>query len=100
MNTQFNPVTPDNFTRITLDVYGNPRYVLHFTNLTTLNDRREAKNRGVIWLNILYDVACKRANKIGGKKYRGKRYGGGVVFQSYNIADTCERINALLSELN
>lgn len=100
MNTQFTPVTPENFTRVNSDVYGNPRYVLHFTNMTTLNDRREAKNRGVIWSNILYDLACKRANKIGGKKYRGKSYGGGIVFQSYSLPHLCERINALLSELN
>lgn len=106
MNTQFQPVTPDNFTRVDSDVYGNPRYVLHFTNLTNDNDRKKAISNPFVYINriqlteILYNVACKRANKIGGRKYRAKHYGGGIVFQSYSLPHLCERINALLSELN
>lgn len=96
MNKNFQPVTPDNFTRVDSDYYGNPRYVLHFTHLIKRHDT--IKTSYVMGND--YEIACKRANKLGGKKYRGKRYGGGVVFQSYNIADTCERINTLLSELN
>ncbi|WFG33720.1 hypothetical protein YN120080_3 [Staphylococcus phage vB_SauM_JDYN] len=57
--------------RIPNDTNGNPRYVVHFRDL----------NIG-LWD---YD----NINKIYGfKKYRAKWFGGGVVFQSYNIQDT------------
>lgn len=100
MNTHFQPVTPENFTRVDSDLYGNPRYVLHFTNLVTPKDIRESQLNNFYFIVPLYDLACKRANKIGGRKYRAKHYGGGIVFQSYSLPNLCERINALLSELN
>ena len=57
--------------RIPNDVNGNPRYVVHFLDLNIkLSD---------------YD----NINKLYGfNKYRAKWFGGGVVFQSYNIQDT------------
>ena len=57
--------------RIKNDVNGNPRYVIHFSDLgIKLSD---------------YD----NINKLYGfKKYRAGWFGGGVVFQSYNIQDT------------
>ena len=57
--------------RIPNDANGNPRYVVDFRDL------------GVgLWD---YD----NINKLYGfKKYRAKWFGGGVVFQSYNIEDT------------
>lgn len=66
------------FTRIDNDVNGNPRYVCHFLNIASD-----------------YGAAVKLANKIGGKRYHTKRYGGGIVFQSYNIAETEKRIKEL-----
>lgn len=68
-----------NFTRIDNDINGNPRYVCHFLNI--------ADN---------YDEAIKKANTIGGKKYHNKSYGGGIVFQSYNIEDTAKRIKEII----
>ena len=73
--------------RIPNDTNGNPRYVVHFRDL------------GVgLWD---YD----NINKLYGfKKYTAKWFGGGVVFQSYNIKDTLnfaldkvEEVNALQS---
>ena len=73
--------------RIPNDTNGNPRYVVHFRDL------------GIgLWD---YD----NINKLYGfNKYRAKWFGGGVVFQSYNIKDTLnyaldkvEEINALQS---
>ena len=64
-----------NFIRLDNDINGNPRYVCHFLNIA--GD---------------YPTAVKLANTIGGRKYHNKRYGGGIVFQSYNIADTERRI--------
>lgn len=83
-------VTPDNFTRISNDTNGNPRYVCHFLNF--IFDIDCGKDLDI------YSLAVKRANSIGGRKYHTKQYGGGIVFQSYNIQDTCNRINELLSK--
>ena len=57
--------------RIDNDTNGNPRYVVHFIDLgIKLKD---------------YD----KINKLYGfKKYTAKWFGGGIVFQSYNIEDT------------
>lgn len=68
-----------NFTRINNDINGNPRYVCHFLNI--------ADN---------YHEAIIKAHKIGGRKYHNKSYGGGIVFQSYNIEDTAKRIKEII----
>ena len=79
------------FTRITSDVCGNPRYVVHFL---ALNTREELDRTGDDWIPIdaKYRLACKRANSIGGRRYHTKRYGGGIVFQSYSIDETAAHI--------
>ena len=57
--------------RIPNDVNGNPRYVVHFLDLNIKLSDYDS-------INQLY----------GFNKYRAKWFGGGVVFQSYNIEDT------------
>lgn len=54
--------------RVKNDVNGNPRYIIHFLDVS--------EN---------YDEALCKARKIGGKKYRAKWFGGGIVFSSYNL---------------
>lgn len=71
------------FTRINNDVNGNPRYVCHFLNF--LPDDKMSRDYGGV--SEAYAMAVKQANKIGGRKYHTKNYGGGIVFQSYNIHD-------------
>lgn len=66
------------FTRAKNDINGNPRYICHFLNIA--ND---------------YDTAVKIANKIGGRKYHNKQYGGGLIFQSYNINATAENVKSV-----
>ena len=73
-------LTTESFTRVNNDVNGNPRYVIHFLNI--------ADN---------YENAVKLANKIGGRKFHNKQYGGGIVFQSYSLTDTIKRINSILA---
>ena len=63
------------YKRINNCVNGNPRYVIHFLNI--------ADN---------YIDAINIARQIGGKKYRAKWFGGGVVFSSYNIIEDLKRI--------
>ena len=50
------------------DANGNPRYVVHYLSIA-----------------LTYDAAVEKARKIGGKKYNTKWFGGGIVFQSYNV---------------
>jgi len=76
------------FTPVKNDINGNPRYVVHFLKFVNDEDREQHK-----WdLEDLYERGIEKAREIGGQKYRGKDYGGGIVLQSYNIQDTAERI--------
>ena len=69
--------------RIPNDTNGNPRYVVHFRDL------------GIgLWD---YD----NINKLYGfNKYRAKWFGGGAVFQSYNIKDTLNFALDKVKEIN
>ncbi len=69
--------------RVNSDCYGNPRYVIHFIDYSIL--LRMGIDGGGIFDK--YDHVCKIANKSGGRKYNNKSYGGGIVFQSYNIKE-------------
>ena len=57
----------------------------------------ELGRAGDEWIPIAqkYAIATKRANLIGGRKYNCKAYGGGIVFQSYNI----EELESAISNL-
>lgn len=74
------------FYRVNNDTNGNPRYVTHFLNLV---GDLEGKT-----LDLL-KKAKKRANSLGGAKYRGKDFGGSFVFQSYNLDDLASSINKI-----
>ena len=74
------PYPKVDFTRINNDVCGNPRYVCHFLNFA--ND---------------YDDALRIAKEMGGGKFNNKQYGGGIVFQCYNIDELEEEILQLQS---
>lgn len=81
-------------TRVNNSKDGNPRYVVHFHSLLSEDE--------INTLDVLegYNFAVKRANKIGGAKYRGKDYGGGIVFQSYNTHQLIKDItNAVYNRL-
>lgn len=96
------------FTKINRDTNGNPRYVCHFLDipLTKLelsmieNKILIAKSLGQITIgmeiDLKYQFALKKAKTIGGKKFHNKQYGGGIVFQSYNIKDTEKAILELV----
>jgi hypothetical protein len=84
------------FTRVNNDVNGNPRYVCHFHNLLTESESND--RQGFDFVSRQYEMALKRAKKIGGRKFHNKQYGGGVVFQSYNIQQTENDILNLLNQ--
>jgi hypothetical protein len=78
MNTIKETINGITFYQINNDYYGNPRYVVHFLALS--DD---------------YENAIKLAKKIGGKKYRAKWFGGGIVFETFSPNDIATRINAI-----
>ena len=86
-------ITKDDFTRINNDVNGNPRYVIHFLKcepeLWKFNHHSPSR----------YANTCKLMNKIGGRKYHNKSYGGGIVFQSYSLDETIEHIERIKGEM-
>jgi hypothetical protein len=69
--TQAPKLTRENFRRLDNDTNGNPRYYLP-----------------------VYLAPEVTARKLGAVKYRGKKYGAGWVFQTYNLQDDCDKINA------
>ena len=76
------------FYRVNSDIYGNPRYVVHF--LAVLPKRVwEDCNRTIA---AEYALAINLSHKWGGAKYRGKDFGGGIVVQSYNLEETAAAI--------
>lgn len=85
------------WTRVKSDVNGNPRYVCHFLNLNT-QEELDKTGKDWIYTSTKYQIAVKRANKIGGRKFHNKQYGGGIVFQSYNLVETERSIFELLEK--
>jgi hypothetical protein len=83
--------TKDDLTRVNNDVNGNPRYVVHFLALITEGDRQEEN-----YIFNSYNIALAKAKKLfGGRKFHNKQYGGGIVFQSYNVQVELDLINGL-----
>lgn len=78
MNTIKEVINGITFYQINNDYYGNPRYVVHF-----------------LALSGNYEQAIKLAKRIGGKKYRAKWFGGGIVFETYNPNDIATKIKAI-----
>lgn len=84
------------FTRINNDLNGNPRFVCHFLNIPlTEEEKKQINSAGMKFISTHYSIALEKAKKIGGKKYSNKQYGGGIVFQSYNIKKTEKDILSL-----
>lgn len=89
------------FTRINSDVNGKPRFVCHFLKFINEGDRIKCDTKGLSFVSCEYEIALRKARKLGGRKFHNKQYGGGIVFQMYEgeKAEMTERINEL-KELN
>lgn len=74
-------------TRINNDINGNPRYCVHFLDLLS-----PTENHSSIPVEKRFNLALQKAKTIGGSKYRGKQYGGMIVFQSYNTGNLTKQI--------
>lgn len=91
---------------ITHDINGNSRAVIHYSNLlrvdeitpsraTTHDLTRDEMDHyvcGMSETSYAYQLAVKRANKIGGRKYHTRLFGGGIVFQVNNLDDLAQAI--------
>lgn len=75
-------ITEEDFTRVNSDSNGNPRYVIHFLQCQPYE-------------GASYEITVKAMNKIGGRKFHNKQYGGGIVFQSYNLKKDIENIEEI-----
>lgn len=64
---------------------------LCFTTLFFLNEEEQTLSN--------YSLAVKRANKLGGKKYRGSDFGGGIVFRGYDPSYLRKRITEMLGSI-
>lgn len=69
--------------RVNSDLNGNPRYVVFWLHLAEKMNLPSKVN---------YEQVAKICNKYGGRKYNTKKFGGGIVFTSYNINSLIERI--------
>ncbi len=85
-------ITKDDFTRIINNSNAHPRYVLHFFKLLTQD---EINSYGLDNYKELYNLGVKRANKIGGKKFHNKQYGGGIVFTTFEPTEIINKINSI-----
>jgi hypothetical protein len=91
-----------NFTKINHDLNGNPRFVCHFSALITEAERVKAladQHAGLntSFVDAMYKLAVKKANKIGGKRYHNKKFGGGIVFQAYTAQEVQKNIDGLMN---
>lgn len=64
--------------RIDNDAYGNPRYVIWCGDLLTDADR------GTLRAGEWAAAGLARGKALGGRRFRGRSFGGGIVFQSYS----------------
>lgn len=58
-------------TRVNGDQYGNPRYVVHWHSVLTEKEYEDKRT---------YEYAVRKANKVRGRKFHNRQYGGGIVF--------------------
>lgn len=64
---------------------GHSRYVCHYHVLLTEAEKNDPENIQRVYKGMSqgYIKAIARARLIGGRKYRAKWYGGGIVFTEY-----------------
>lgn len=81
------------------DVNGNPRYVCHYSVLLTQKEKDDPNVFQYVFKGHSrgYWIALARFRKIGGKQYRAKWYGGGIVFTGYEN-ETRRAVNELMEQ--
>lgn len=80
------------WTQVKNDYSGNPRFVCHFTALYPYQKPNKFDFRG---LSEKYADVLATFRKLGGRKFHNKQYGGGVVFQTYDLVELENQIDAV-----
>lgn len=65
----------------------NGRYIVHFTNLLTKDEDESVDRNNINFVSELFRIAKNKAKVLSGKEYRGKAYGGGIAFPSWEHAE-------------
>ncbi len=73
----------ERFTRIKNDINGNPRHIIHFLDVEPPEMADQYREQYTILQR--YQMAVHSAKPWGGKAYRGRSYGGGIVFSAYEF---------------
>jgi len=85
------------YKRVNNDINGNPRYVFHFLDCIP---ERERVGVDAWEVSRLFYRTLNIMKTLGGRKYRGKDFGGGIVFKSHDIDGTIAKIKALKSDMD
>jgi len=86
-------------TRIKNDVNGNPRYVIHFLAVYQHKLAKAYKETFITKaFDTGYDFACLLGNRAGFKRFHNKQYGGGLVFQSYNVQQDLNNLERAIDD--
>lgn len=73
--------------RIDSDANGNPRYVIWCGDLLTDTDRDTLR------VGEWAATGLARGKALGGRRFRGRSFGGGIVFQSYSTDELARDIS-------
>ena len=84
------------FTKIRNDIYGNPRYVVHYLECMPKSYRGEKLED----LSKEYQKTVRLMRKLGGRKYHSKKYGGGITFSTYDTKELEKHIRLLKQEID
>ena len=73
----------------TPDFYGNPRFVVHYLSFPNLDPDPDNRASGIDEIVAIQEQFIDNVrHAVGGKRYSGRDFGGGIVFTSYNVGDT------------
>lgn len=81
--------TPLDMTSVNNDANGNARYVVHFLDLLTMREIAADDTT----TDQKFQLALKHAKAIGGTAYRGREFGGGIVFSCYSREEIAEHVS-------
>ena len=68
------------------DTYGNPRVVVWYGDIPFREQNECETFRGYQLAHIAHSVKA-----LGGKRYRGKWFGGGIVLQAYGMKGAIDK---------
>ena len=87
----------DNILRAPADRNGNSRFITHYTQWLSTEEQNAIGQHDP---SRLYVIALGRALKFGGRRYKAKSYGGGIVLQAYSPSEIVGYIARALEDLH